>query len=66
MMNAGVDMLMISSHQNIFGSLVERLIKEGKKNVEKGHVLEQRLEEAVTRILAVKLAMGLVTTQNGE
>jgi len=64
MINAGVDMMMISSHENIFGSLLQRIIKEAKKNVEKGHILEQRLEDAVTRILAVKFAMGLITVQN--
>jgi beta-glucosidase-like glycosyl hydrolase len=39
---------------------IERIIKEAKKAVTKQMVFEQRLDEAVARILAVKMAMGLV------
>lgn len=65
MVNAGVDMIMLSSHKALITTQLERIIKEAKKAVSKDYVFVQRLEEAVTRILAVKMAMGLITTQNG-
>lgn len=55
MVNGGIDMFMIQ-HK----ALVERLLKHSKKAVEKGFIPEVRLVEAVTRILTVKMAMGLV------
>jgi len=66
MVNSGVDMIMMDSRKALIESKVERIIKYAKKMVTKDYVFVERLEEAVTRILAVKMAMGLVTTQNGE
>lgn len=66
MVNSGVDMIMLDSRKALVESKIERLIKYAKKMVTKDYVFVERLEEAVTRILAVKMAMGLVTTQNGE
>lgn len=66
MVNSGVDMIMLDSRKSLIESKVERIIKHAKKMITKDYVFVERLEEAVTRILAVKMAMGLVTTQNGE
>lgn len=41
-------------------------MKEAKKAVEKSLLFEERLEEAVTRILQVKMAMGLVTAPTDD
>jgi beta-glucosidase len=66
MVNAGIDMFMISSHKGFVTSPLERLIKDAKRAVLREYVLLERLEEAVVRILAVKMAMGLVVLQNGD
>lgn len=66
MVNAGVDMIMLSSHKALVTTQLERIIKEAKKAVSKDYVFVERLDEAVARILAVKMAMGLITTQNSE
>jgi beta-glucosidase-like glycosyl hydrolase len=55
MVNAGIDMFMVSGK-----ATVERLFKHAKKTVERGYIPQVRLIEATTRILAVKMAMGLV------
>ena len=55
MVNAGTDMFMLSKK-----ATVERLVKHAKKQVERGYIPEVRLVDAVTRILTVKMAMGLV------
>jgi len=65
MTNAGVDMYMLSSHKGFITSPLERFIKNAKRAVNKDHVFVERLDEAVVRILSVKMAMGLITTQNG-
>ena len=43
MLNAGTDMIMLSGQHDEFGSLVGRITKEAKKNVEKGLLKEERL-----------------------
>jgi len=55
MLNAGVDMFMLSKK-----ATAERLFKHAKRNTERNYVPESRLTDAVTRILSVKMAMGLV------
>jgi beta-glucosidase-like glycosyl hydrolase len=55
MVNAGVDMFMVSKKATI-----ERLFKHAKICVERSYIPEVRLVDAVTRILTVKMAMGLV------
>lgn len=66
MMNAGVDMVMLSGQKLLLESLLVRIVKEAKKAVEKSLLFEERLEEAVTRILQVKMAMGLVTAPTDD
>ena len=63
-MNAGIDMIMLSGQKSVVQSLLERIIKEAKKAVEKQLLFEDRLTEAVTRVLQVKMAMGLITSTN--
>lgn len=58
--NSGTDMLMLSGEK----LLVERVLKHGKKSIENKFVLERRLDQSVVRILAVKMAMGLVVKVN--
>lgn len=55
MVNAGVDMFMLSKR-----ATVDRLYKHAKKMVERNELPESRLIEAVTRILTVKMSMGLI------
>jgi beta-glucosidase-like glycosyl hydrolase len=55
MINSGVDMFMVSKR-----ATVERLFKHAKKYTERNYIPESRLTDAVTRILTVKMAMGLV------
>lgn len=55
MVNAGVDMFMISKK-----AVVERLFKHTEKATKKNFIPEVRLTDAVTRILTVKMAMGLI------
>lgn len=55
MVNSGVDMLMVSKKNTL-----ERLFKHAKKAAQRGYIPEQRLNDAVTKILAVKLSMGIV------
>lgn len=60
--NGGTDMLMING-----GKLaIDRIIKHAKSAITKRFVLEKRLDESVMRILAVKMAMGLIKSSNGE
>lgn len=60
--NGGTDMLMING-----GKLaIDRIIKHAKSAVTKRFVLEKRLDESVMRILAVKMAMGLIKSSTGE
>jgi beta-glucosidase len=60
--NGGTDMLMIGGGK----IMMERILKHAKKAIEKGFVLEKRLDESVVRILSVKFALGLITKVNGE
>ena len=55
--NGGTDMLMISGGKLV----IERILKHCQKAVEKGFILEKRLDESVIRILSVKMAMGLIS-----
>jgi beta-glucosidase len=51
--NAGMDMVMVPEHYREFIKNLKELVQEGKVPV-------SRIDEAVTRILRVKLAMGLM------
>jgi beta-glucosidase len=51
--NAGMDMVMVPTEYERFFNLLRELVKEGK-------VPMSRIDDAVTRILRVKLAMGLM------
>lgn len=55
MVNGGIDMFML--HHK---AAVERVHKHAKRMVERHYVPKVRLVEAVTRILTVKMAMGLI------
>ena len=55
MINSGVDMFMLSKK-----ATVERLFKHAKRYTEQNFIPESRLTDAVTRILTVKMAMGLI------
>ena len=55
MINSGVDMFMLSKK-----ATVERLFKHAKRYTEQNFSPESRLTDAVTRILTVKMAMGLI------
>ena len=60
--NGGTDMLMING-----GKLaIDRIIKHARSAITKRFVLERRLDESVIRILAVKMAMGLIKSSSGE
>ncbi len=59
--NGGTDMLMING-----GKLaIDRIIKHAKSAISKRFVLERRLDESVTKILAVKMAMGMIKSSSG-
>jgi len=45
---------------------IDRIIKHAKSSLNKRFVLERRLDESVIRILAVKMAMGLIKSSSGE
>ena len=45
---------------------INNFIEGAKKYTEYGVIVKSRLNEAVTRILAVKMAMGLIETANEE
>lgn len=60
--NGGTDMLMING-----GKLaIDRILKHARGAVNRKFVLEKRLDESVVRILAVKMAMGLIAKGNGN
>lgn len=60
--NGGTDMLMING-----GKLaIDRIIKHARSALTKRFVLERRLDESVIRILAVKMAMGLIKSSTAE
>lgn len=60
--NGGTDMLMING-----GKLaIDRIIKHAKNAVNKKFVLEKRLDESLVRILAVKMAMGLIKSSSAN
>ena len=61
MITAGVDMFMISSLDK-----VNSFIEGTKKYVNYGVLVKRRLDEAVTRVLTVKMAMGLIEKGNEE
>lgn len=56
MINAGIDMVMLSNPI----ALINRYIKHMKKHITSKRIFESRLNDAVAKILSVKLAMGLV------
>jgi beta-glucosidase-like glycosyl hydrolase len=56
MINAGIDMVMLSNPI----ALINRYIKHMKKHITGKRIFETRLNDAVAKILSVKLAMGLV------
>ena len=60
MVNAGVDMIMISAEKSFLDNRLEAFIKAAKKTITRDLLFEDRLTEAVTRIIQVKMAMGLV------
>lgn len=60
--NAGIDMLMIP---NRFDAMIS-FQKDLKTCVESGEVSIERLDDAVTRILAVKYAKGLIVERDKE
>lgn len=43
-------------------SLIERYIKHMKKHVNNNRIFASRLEDAVAKILAVKMSLGLIET----
>ncbi len=45
---------------------IDRIIKHARSAITKRFVLERRLDESVIRILAVKMAMGLIKSSTGE
>jgi beta-glucosidase len=51
--NAGIDMVMVTDRYREYISLLQELVNEGKVPV-------SRIDDAVTRILRVKLAMGMM------
>lgn len=57
--NAGMDMVMVPEHYQEF---FEKL----KKNVEAGRIPMSRIDDAVTRILRVKFAMGLMDRKRSQ
>ncbi len=57
--NAGMDMVMVPEHYQDF-------IAKLKENVEEGKVPMARIDDAVTRILRVKFAMGLMDPNRPE
>ena len=57
MLNGGVDVTMISNKAHLEGYI--KHIKAGLKNID---LFVSRLDDAVTKVLSVKLAMGLVET----
>jgi len=57
--NAGMDMVMVPTDYQRFYSLLLELVKEGK-------VPLARIDDAVTRILRVKLAMGLMDKSRSQ
>lgn len=58
MINAGIDMVMLSNPI----ALINRYIKHMKKHITGKRIFEARLNDAVAKILSVKLAMGLIET----
>lgn len=45
---------------------IDRIIKHARSAITKRFVLGRRLDESVIRILAVKMAMGLIKSSTGE
>ena len=66
LINSGVDMIMLSAERGLVEKQLDRIIKEAKKVVSKDLLFEDRLAEAATRVLQVKMAMGLVKTVQEE
>ena len=56
LINAGIDMMMLSQPK----ALVERYVKHLKGHINKNRVYMSRLDDAVAKIISVKIAMGLV------
>ena len=55
MINGGIDMIMEQSR-----TVVNRIYDHAKKMTERNYVPKSRLVESATRIIMVKMAMGLV------
>lgn len=66
LINSGVDMIMLSAERGLVEKQLDRIIKEAKKVVSRDLLFEDRLAEAATRVLQVKMAMGLVKTVQEE
>jgi beta-glucosidase len=56
MLNGGIDMFMMNQNK----PNIERLVKNIKKGLSSNTIFLSRLDDAVTKVIAVKMAMGLV------
>lgn len=63
MINAGVDMMMLAAPNTAFTPPLYQ--KQVIQAVEEGGILMDRIDDAVTRILAVKCIMGLIEGLEG-
>ena len=61
----GMDMIMTTTPWTVYKDL-PTFMAIVKKNIEGGAISMQRIDEAVTRILAVKYAMGLIDKSDGK
>lgn len=67
MLNNGINMMMINGKRNEFTIEYEQYIKHVKKALEDTSLFIGRVDQSVTKILQVKMAMGLVeVTKGGE
>ncbi len=58
-MNAGIDMFMLAGYNG--NQAIPQLIQNAKIALLQNHTVDMtRLDDAVTRIIAVKMAMGLI------
>lgn len=64
MLNAGIDMFMIPGWRGI--SAVYDVIDGLRKAYEKKTITEDRFNDAVARIIAVKLVLGAANVANGQ
>ena len=63
MINAGIDMFMLPGYRGIRG--VQEYIEEVKISIVNNTISIARLDDMVTRILAVKMSMGLTLQLKG-